>query len=154
MIATSITFYFLGLFFWCFVFFHTFLAVKKNRLPSFPLVHLMAFHPLSSPFSFERKCQEFNFPLIFMMIAVVVWNVPPPPLPVLVYFPRKKNASTIYTTERLVSDDVLYNPSVVRHTSVFSLSLSFHFHLNPSNKKKKKKERKERKITRETDIFV
>lgn len=98
--------------------------------------------PLSSPFSFERKCQEFNFPLIFMMIAVVVWNVPPPPLPVLVYFPRKKNASTIYTTERLVSDDVLYNPSVVRHTSVFSLSLSFHFHLNPSNKKKKEKRKK------------
>lgn len=86
-----------------------------------------------------------------MMIAVVVWNVPPPPLPVLVYFPRKKNASTIYTTEGLVSDDVLYNP-LVRHTSVFSLSLSFHFHLNPSNPKKTKKKKK--LLVKQTDIFV
>lgn len=137
MIATSITFHFLGSLFLVFLFSTPFWR-WKIELPSFPLVHLMAFHP-----SHRRLVSKEN-----AKNSISHWYLWWLPSSCGMYHHhylcssislRKKSSTTVYTPERLVSDDVLYNPSVVRHTSVFSLSLSFHFHLNPSNQKKTKK---------------
>ena len=109
------------------------------------VAHLMAFHPrLHRPFTFRKENAKNSIShLIFMMIAVVVWNVRLSTNHhhhICVYLCAHFSPLKILYSGRLVSDDVLYNPSaMVRHTVLlFSLSLSFHFHLNPSKRKKKK----------------